>query len=1168
MRRSVVGRVLAGWLLLMGLVVGLTASAEATAAQSAGEPAVVPGGVCVSPGPHGFSDVPSNSYYNLAVGWLVEAGITSGVAPGKYAPSATVTRGQMAVFLWAAAGSPQPAGGHSFTDVKPGVYYEQAVIWLVAEGITSGVAPGKFAPSATVTRAQMAVFLWAAAGSPTVEGTHDFTDIKAGVYYEKAVTWLVGEGITSGVAPGKYGPTQPVTRAQMAVFLWKTSCAKAQTFSTPALPEGNDRFVDSIVRDLLARTPTEAELTDWVSQLDNATLTRQHLATNLAGRDEFLGLIVDDVFLAVLDRLPTDPERTTGLTQVSTDGGASGLLVDLVASSEFFEMAGSTDSGFIYTAGQRLLKRDLTSEEATPFITGLSDTTMSRTDVATDLAGGVEGSRVRAKMWSEKLLSRVPTDPELALWGGQLQASGDLSLVATIAGGDDYLLLAQERITKSTLTTAPGTMVVSGPQVVSAVYADNGTGTVVLAAGVIPPAVGGHLVVSNETNPTAGGISRATALTPGPGGQTTVEVVAAGLADAFASGEAIDTTEMVEPELVPAGAGRPSGQNTPSSDCEREMAVAKVKPSVGVDVKNDSSLEWKLNDFDARIAARVTPKMAVTITGMTLSAECSKELWSKQWDAPIQAGPVTIPGYFKVGSELKVKAQVTAFDLTGSMSLPCTIGVKATKNSFENITGCSRMKTSLTFTPEVEATATLSADLEVGYFLGIDKGGWAKANIGMTTGLEAGIEAEARLVQNPGWEVDAYLDANLNLEGGLGKWDLDHNIANKRLKTWPIASGTIDNGTAGKGIPDGGTYHPSEESIEPPLSPDAPAAIAAGYEQTCALKQNSTVVCWGENYNGEVGDGTDIDRHTPTAVVGLSSVTAIAANTCALTEDRTVSCWGLNQYGQAGDGTTLNRYTPARVPGLTDVTNVGETRGGGHSCAVKQNGTVSCWGLNDNGQLGDGTTTQRLTPTTVAGLTNVADISAGGRHTCAAKQDGTVSCWGDNFLGQLGDGTGTEQHTPTAVPGLTDVTAINTGANHTCALKRDRTVSCWGFNYNGQVGDGTTTQRYLPKPVAGLTDVAEISLGANHSCALKLNSQVACWGWNGDGQLGDETNTRRLTPTLVASLTEVMTVTANGSHTCALTQDRVVSCWGDNENGQLGDGTTTDRYSPTPVVGL
>jgi alpha-tubulin suppressor-like RCC1 family protein len=1142
-------------------VLGLPTSVEAASAQSpptqnSSAPEPGPGGICVSPGPHGFSDVPSGSYYDVAVGWLLEAGITTGVAPGRFGPTQSVTRGQMAVFLWAAAGSPTVEGTHQFTDINTGAYYENAVIWLVGEGITSGVAPGKYAPTKPVTRGQMAVFLWAAAGSPTVEGTHQFTDINAGAYYENAVIWLVGEGITSGVAPGKYAPTKPVTRAQMAVFLHTSACAKAQTFTTPALPAGNDRFVDALTRDLLGREPTDTERSGWVTQLDDGGLTREEFAADLAGGDEFLGLVVDNTYLTVLDRLATGPERTAGITRVGTDGGAEGLLLELLAGAEFFEMAGSTNQGFVYTAGQRVLKRDLTADEAAPHIAGLANSSKSRTEIAGELAGGVEGSKVRAKMWSQKLLSRDPTDPELQQWGGQIETAGDLAVVATIAGGDAYLLIAQDRIVKSSLTTSPGTVVVTGAEVVSAVYGTDGSGTVVLATGVIPPAVGRHLVVSNPTDPAAGGVGKVTVLTPGTGGQTAVQVIAAGLADAFASGEMIDTTELVDP--VPEPAEKPGPSNQEKSGCSGAFSWGAVRADIGIDAKNDSSINWGWTNFDARIAAKVTPRMAVTVTGLSVSGSCSKALWNHKLNAPIQAGLVTIPGYFQLSSTFKVSGQATAFEMTGSMKLPCTIGVKATKSSVSNLSGCDKMKSSLTVTPQVEASAHFSGDLEVGYFLGVDEGGWFEANIGLTAGLEAGIDAEARLVQNPGWEVDAYLDANVDIEGNLlGRWKLNHNLATKRLKTWRIADGDI-----GQGTPDGGTYQPGEDSVNPPPAPSPVTAIAAGGAHSCALKQNGTVACWGRNYEGQLGDGTTTNRPTPAPVTGLSGVTAIttgSTQSCALKQGGTVACWGSNYFGQLGDGTTTDRLSPTAVVGLSGVTAI---TGGSHSCALKQNGTVACWGWNAYGELGDGTTTDRWTPTPVTGLTGVTAITAGIHHSCALKQDGTVACWGWNGHGELGDGTVTDRSMPTPVVGLTGVTAITASEENSCALKQNGTAACWGSNFYGQLGDGTTTNRVTPTVVVGLAGVTAIS----SSCALKQDATVACWGPNSSGQIGDGTTTDRLTPTAVVGLTGATVISSSGSTACALAQDDSIACWGYNQDGQLGNGTTTNRSIPTAIV--
>jgi alpha-tubulin suppressor-like RCC1 family protein len=311
---------------------------------------------------------------------------------------------------------------------------------------------------------------------------------------------------------------------------------------------------------------------------------------------------------------------------------------------------------------------------------------------------------------------------------------------------------------------------------------------------------------------------------------------------------------------------------------------------------------------------------------------------------------------------------------------------------------------------------------------------------------------------------------------------------------------------------------------------------------------------------------------TPTASSAQAeTATAIAPgynHTCALFNSGKVKCWGLNDKGQLGDGSRTNRTTPTEVEGLTGVTAI--AAGGSHTCAVSSGG-VKCWGENLSGQLGDGTHTDSATPVDVAGLSNgVAAIAVGGGHTCALMDRGAVRCWGWNGSGQLGDGTNIDRSIPIPVNAAgTLFYAITAGYGHSCALTTSAGVKCWGENGAGQLGDGTRANRAEPADVEGLrTTVLSMSLGEAHTCALMYNHALQCWGDNLFGQLADDTIKDSAFPIPVVGLADgVLAVSAGSGHTCALTEAGA-ECWGRNYFGQLGNGTKDNFFHPVMVAGF
>jgi len=363
-----------------------------------------------------------------------------------------------------------------------------------------------------------------------------------------------------------------------------------------------------------------------------------------------------------------------------------------------------------------------------------------------------------------------------------------------------------------------------------------------------------------------------------------------------------------------------------------------------------------------------------------------------------------------------------------------------------------------------------------------------------------------------------------------------------------------------------------------PLLAESLDMITAGGSHTCALKQDGTVVCWGQNDAGQLGEGTTRDWAIPRPVLNLTNVATLAAgsqHTCALHQDGSVSCWGANGFGQLGNGTTENSSIPTPVANLAEVIALGA--GHGHTCALKQDGSVACWGANGHGQLGNGTTADALTPTTVMNLNGATTIAVGQEHTCAIRHNGALLhgavCWGNNGNGQLGDNSTTDRSLPVIVQNSAEMTAISAGGYHTCALMPNQTATCWGFNDMGQLGNNTLVERHVPTPVFSLTEVTAIRTGFYFSCAARGQAPdvaVLCWGYNGFGQLGDGTTINRDLPTVVSDVSGagVFDVTAGGSHACVLLQQQlgtVATCWGRGESGQLGTGEFTSSSTPIAV---
>ena len=407
---------------------------------------------------------------------------------------------------------------------------------------------------------------------------------------------------------------------------------------------------------------------------------------------------------------------------------------------------------------------------------------------------------------------------------------------------------------------------------------------------------------------------------------------------------------------------------------------------------------------------------------------------------------------------------------------------------------------------------------------------------------------------------------------------------------------------------------------------DATQITTSDYH-ACALLQTGNIKCWGNNSSGQLGNGQSGDEaHSPVPVevLGVNDATQITTgweHSCALLQTGNIKCWGDNSSGQLGNGQSgdeAHSPVPVEVLGVNDATQI--TTGWEHSCALLQTGNIKCWGDNSSGQLGNGQSGDEAhspVPVEVLGVNDATQITTGSGHTCALRQTGTIKCWGSGGSGQLGDGqSGDEAHSPVAVEvlGITDATAITAGTFHTCALLQTGTIKCWGSNRYGRLGNGqmssaeptantpeiatTTTQVVattaqapttaeaqatlenqpdvqfgrdadspVPVEVLGITDATQITTSDDHTCALLQTGTIKCWGSNAYGQLGNGQSRRDAdssVPVEVLGITDATQITTGDDHTCALLQTGTIKCWGSNVYGQMGN----DLSLPQNVVGF
>ena len=394
-----------------------------------------------------------------------------------------------------------------------------------------------------------------------------------------------------------------------------------------------------------------------------------------------------------------------------------------------------------------------------------------------------------------------------------------------------------------------------------------------------------------------------------------------------------------------------------------------------------------------------------------------------------------------------------------------------------------------------------------------------------------------------------------------------------------------------------------------PLPPGRWQFVATGASWACGIALDQTLWCWGHITDNPTGL-----RIQPPAQVGTAKWESIAVSTydsghaCGIQSDKSLWCWGDNTAGQLGDNTTAFALVPEQITNAKwNAIAVGGDKG--YTCGIQADGSLWCWGDNESGELGDGTTTNQLVPEQI-GTAKWTSLALGNNYVCGIQSDGSLSCWGSNNYGQLGDGTTNQQLTPEKAIGGS-WTAVAAASVHTCAVDNQQGLWCWGDNGDGELGTGD--QQAQSQPLFIAESKVAVAVGDRHTCAIDVNGQLECFGNAAHGQLADAqagSNGYVLSPTPVSDFhavrvaaggdqtclvddehhlvctgrndvgqlgsspgeahvpvradtrTNWATLSASGSHACGTTADGMTWCWGGGGDGELGDGTQFDRQQP------
>ncbi len=340
--------------------------------------------------------------------------------------------------------------------------------------------------------------------------------------------------------------------------------------------------------------------------------------------------------------------------------------------------------------------------------------------------------------------------------------------------------------------------------------------------------------------------------------------------------------------------------------------------------------------------------------------------------------------------------------------------------------------------------------------------------------------------------------------------------------------------------------------------------VASGDRHCLGITGNGTLWAWGDNQNGQLGNGNTSSAVLSPVQVGTytnwKSVTAGGYYSLGIKTDGTLWAWGLNNYGQLGDGTTIYKSSPVQIG--TDTNWAFIAAGYTNSFGIKTDGTLWAWGDNSYSQLGDGTSINKSFPIQIGTDTNWSSVDSGYRHSIGIKSNGTLWAWGTLLIGTINNSS------PVQIGINTNWVSVSAGLDHSFGVKSNGTLWAWGYNMAGQLGDGTTNSKSSPVQIGTDTNWKSVTAGYMTSLGVKTGGTLWAWGLNDYGQLADGTTISKSYPVQIGINTNWDLPVANFSSNSSLgiKTDGTLWAWGRNNYGQLGDGTTINKSSPEWIL--